>query len=79
MPGFAGDILPKSFNCEYEEGKKQVHVKLEFSIDNEEETELELVGQLHRSEKGELGIEWVKGEGNDFWLTAVENSLNGSI
>ena len=41
--------------------------------------DLELNGQLHRSAKGEIGVEWDKIEGNDFWLTAVENSLNDSL
>jgi len=40
---------------------------------------LELVGQLHRSEKGELGIDWIRAAGHDYWLTAVENNLNDSI
>jgi hypothetical protein len=54
-------------------------VKLTFTIDEEEESELELAGQLHRSEKGEIGIEWLKQEGNDYWLGSVENNLNESL
>ena len=56
MKGFVGDIEANSYTIEYEEAKKQVLVKLAFTIDEEEESELELVGQLHRSEKGEIGI-----------------------
>jgi hypothetical protein len=38
-----------------------------------------LEGQLHRSDKGEIGIEWSRAVGNDYWLTAIENNLNESI
>ena len=51
----------------------------DFVIANEEQAELKLVGQLHRSEKGEVGVEWQRVEGNDYWLTNVENSLNSSL
>ena len=54
-------------------------MSLSFLIDEEEEVDLELNGRLHRSEKGEVGVEWSKVEGNDYWLTAVENSLNESL
>jgi hypothetical protein len=40
-------------------------------MDEEDITELLLEGQLHRSNKGEIGIEWKRVAGNDFWLTAV--------
>jgi hypothetical protein len=56
----------------YEEGKKQIEMTLDFIIANEEQAELKLVGQLHRSEKGEVGVEWQRVEGNDYWLTNVE-------
>lgn len=79
MEGFVGDIVATEYKIEYDEAKKQVFIKLTFDIDNEEESELELVGQLHRSEKGEIGIEWLKKEGNDYWLGSVENSLNESL
>ena len=79
MDNFVEEIVPNSFNLEYEEDKKQVKIHLEFTIGEEEETDLQLVGQLHRSEKGEVGIDWEKVAGNEFWLTAIENSLNGSL
>ncbi len=63
----------------YEEGKKQIEMTLDFIIANEEQAELKLVGQLHRSAKGEVGVEWQRVEGNDYWLTNVENSLNSSL
>jgi hypothetical protein len=79
MEGFVGDIEANSYTTEYDAAKKQVIVKLNYIIDEEEESELELVGQLHRSEKGEIGIDWLKQEGNDYWLSSVEASLNESL
>lgn len=77
MKDFVGQIVPKNFNVELEENS--IKIDLEFCIDDQEDVELSLVGKLHRSEKGEFGIEWEKAQGNDYWLTAIENSLNGSI
>lgn len=79
MSGFVGDIVPTSFHFDFSEGKNIITLKLSFTIDEEEETELELRGQLHRSEKGELGVEWTKVEGNDFWLTSIENNFNSAL
>jgi hypothetical protein len=45
-------------------------------MDEEEETHLILFGQLHRSEKGKVGIEWCRVDGNSFWLYGVESALN---
>lgn len=58
MKGFVGDIEPTNFKLSFEEEAKQVNVKLSFMVDEEEEVDLELKGQLHRSEKGEVGVEW---------------------
>lgn len=60
MKGFVGDIEPTNFKLNFDEGKKQVNVKLSFTIDEEEEVDLELNGNLHRSGKGEVGVEWEK-------------------
>lgn len=79
MDNFVEEIVPNSFNLEYDEEKKKVKINLEFTVAEEEETDLQIVGQVHRSEKGEIGIDWEKVSGNDYWLTAVENSLNGSL
>jgi hypothetical protein len=79
MQGFVGDIVPVGFHMEFEEEKKQLRVKLNFTIDEEEEVELSLVGQLHRSLTDELGVDWSKEEGNDYWLSAVEKNLNDSL
>ena len=75
---YADEIEPNAFSLEYLEEKHQVVARLGFTV-GEDGTELELVGQLHRSEKGEVGIEWTKTAGNDYWLTAIQNSLNGSL
>lgn len=35
MEGFVGDIEANSYNIEYNEAEKQLHVKLNFTIDEE--------------------------------------------
>ena len=35
MPGFVGDIVPTKFNFDFENGKNQVNLRLEFTIDDE--------------------------------------------
>jgi len=57
----------------------QIMVELEFSIDKDDQTKLLLLGQLHRSEKNQVGIEWCRVAGNSFWLYGVENALNKSL
>ncbi len=73
------EIEPNSFSLEYLEDKQQVSVKFEFTLSGEDNTQLELLGQLHRSDQGEVGIEWTKTSGHDYWLTAIQNSLNESL
>lgn len=63
----------------FDEEKKNINVKLSFMVDEEEEVDLELNGNLHRSQKGEVGVEWSKVEGHDYWLSAVEGNLNESL
>ena len=46
-----------------------------FLVDGEEEIELKLTGQLHRSEKEEIGVLWFRKKGNFYWLAAVESRL----
>lgn len=79
MNNFVEEIVPNKFDLEYDEENKQVKVAMEFTIGEEDQEDLSLVGKLHRSEKGELGIEWEKVSGNDYWLTNVENNLNSSL
>jgi hypothetical protein len=41
----------------------------ELNVENDiNDVQLNLFGQLHRSEKGEVGVQWRKGVGNFFWL-----------
>ena len=58
MTDYVETIQPKNFEVGYKEARKQVEVDLEFLIGDEEQVSLKLVGQLHRSEKGEVGVEW---------------------
>ena len=60
MKGFVGDIEPTNFRLNFNEEKREINVKLSFLIDEEEEVDLELNGNLHRSDKGEVGVEWSK-------------------
>lgn len=79
MTDYIEEIAPHNFQVNYNEDKHLVEVDLSFLIEEEEKVSLKLVGQLHRSEKGEVGVEWSKAEGNDYWLTNIENDLNGSL
>jgi hypothetical protein len=36
---------------------------------------LVLLGALHRNRKGGVGVEWKRGEGNSFWLSAIRTHL----
>ena len=36
MSGFVGDIVPNSFIFDFQEEKKQINLKLAFTIDEEE-------------------------------------------
>lgn len=51
---------------------------MRFEIDEEEETELLLKGKLHRSGDN-VGVEWIKEVGNDFWLSSIVARLNESL
>lgn len=76
MEDFVSEISPVNFKLQYFPENYQVKVSLIFEIDNEDETELQLLGQLHCNDKKEVGIEWIKSEGNSFWLATVESKLN---
>ena len=52
-----------------------MEVCLKYQIDDDFET-LKLSGNLIRVKEDKLGIEWVKEEGNDFWLQAIISRLN---
>jgi hypothetical protein len=59
--------------------KHQLEAVLVFLIDKEDETELKLYGQLHRSSKDEISVDWRQIEGTPFWLSAIQTSLNESL
>lgn len=44
-------------------------------MNEEEEVELELIGSLQRNRKGGVSVEWKRGEGNSFWLSAIRTHL----
>lgn len=79
LTDFPSEIVPESFKIDYDEEKGQLQAKLVFLIDNEDETELRLTGQLHRSPKNEISVDWRHTEGAPFWLTAIQNNLNESL
>lgn len=51
MTDFIEDIMPTKYNLEMGE-KGKINLCLEFEIDEEDKTELQIVGQLHRKGKG---------------------------
>lgn len=79
LTDFPSDIEPKSYSIEYDEKSHQLNAKLIFTIDDEDETEMRLVGQLHRSGKNEISVDWRQVEGMPFWLTAIQANLNSSL
>ena len=40
---------------------------------------MELIGQLHRSDKDSVGVDWIRVEGHDFWLSCVESKLDSCL
>jgi hypothetical protein len=48
-------------------------------IDKEDETELKLLGLLHRSNNNHVSVDWHPIEGLAFWLSAIQNNLNESL
>ena len=79
MKDFIEDISPENYRVEYDSATSKAKVSLEFVVNEEEQIEIQLEGQLHRNEKGEVGVEWSRVEGNDFWLASVEKNLNESL
>lgn len=53
-----------------------VRLKFTFEIDEEAEETLKIDGKLYQKDKKLVGIEWVKVEGNDFWLNHIIKCLN---
>lgn len=76
---FPSEIAPLNYTIDYDEKTYQLNAKFVFVIDDEDETELRLTGQLHRSSKGEVSIDWRQAEGTPFWLTAIQANLNDSL
>lgn len=56
-----------------------MHLKFYFNIDEEEVEELKIGGKFMRSKENKVGIEWMKEEGNDFWLTSIIKNLNENL
>ena len=79
LTDFPSEIAPLSYNIEYDDKTHQLKAKLVFLIDEEDETELKLTGQLHRSTKNEVSVDWHQTEGTPFWLTAIQANLNASL
>jgi hypothetical protein len=79
LTDFPSEIEGKSYTIDYDEKTHQLNAKLVFTIDDEDETELRLTGQLHRSTKNEISVDWRQVEGTPFWLTAIQASLDASL
>jgi hypothetical protein len=76
---FPSEIAPQNFTIEFNRATNQLEAKLVFLMDEEDETELKLSGQLHRSSKGEISVDWHQVEGTPFWLSAIQTNLNESL
>jgi hypothetical protein len=37
---------------------------------------LKIKGKLYQNGEGKIGIEWIKVQGNDFWLSSIVKELN---
>lgn len=79
MSDFVSEVAPKNFNIAYKEESHILEAKLSFEIDNDDIEQLELVGHLHRTPKGEVSVEWRPVEGNTFWTNAIATKLNDSL
>jgi hypothetical protein len=74
MDGFLQDIQPSDFDMRFD--GDQIELKFTFEVDEEDEETLKLVGKLYQSEGKKVGIDWIKGTGNDFWLNKIVKDLN---
>ena len=71
VDNYAEQIEPHRFNFKYHEDTHKIDLKFEFLMGEEDITELYIVGQLHKSNREGIGVEWTKVEGNYYWLTAI--------
>jgi hypothetical protein len=72
---FVEELTFTKYDVAYNEAKAEMEMRLDFEISHEDEIQLVLVGALHRSAKGLLGVEWTKKEGNSFLLSAVKTQI----
>jgi len=50
-----------------------------FELDENEEETLKIRGNLFQKEGKQVGIEWEKVSGNDFWLNKILSDLNKKL
>lgn len=74
---FAEDIKFVDYQLEVKEGV--VSLGLRFEVGGDEQTDLKLQGQLHRSSRNEIGIKWEKVVGNSYWLSEVITQISQSV
>lgn len=79
LTDFPSQIDSKSYTIDYDAATHQLNAKFVFEIDEEDETELKLIGLLHRSSKNEISVDWRQVEGTPFWLSAIQANLNASL
>lgn len=79
LADFVEEISFVDYAVEYKQERAELEIRLNFEINGEDEVQLVLLGALHRSEKGAVGVEWVKAEGNSFWLSAIRTRLAESF
>ena len=54
----------------------KILLKFVFEIDEEEEEQLKISGNVYQLDGKNVGIEWVKEAGNHFWLNNIIIALN---
>jgi hypothetical protein len=79
LTNFVYELKFLRFHIAFTPATNQLALRLVFEVESEEETELALLGQLHRSPKNLVGIKWEKQEGNSYWLSEVQAQITSSL
>jgi hypothetical protein len=79
LSGFVEELGFVDYAVEFKQESAELRVTLDFEVNNEDQIQLVLVGRLHRNAKGAVGVEWQRGEGNSFWLSAIRTQLIESL
>jgi hypothetical protein len=79
LADFVEEITFLDYAVEFKKEQAELEVRLNFEVNREDQVQLVLLGAMHRSAKGGAGVEWIKSEGNSFWLSAIRTRLTESF